>query len=338
MDSFVDIKTLEISATTYEQCLLNYLTEPIYTGFQSIFNSAKQLCEENNEIIQYLKTFQGFLQAISNWTEDILKEEVKNIEKISRCNFLTELITAIYIVKLKALTATRVSNQNKVIDVNTPKLNSFIKDIYIKVAREFYKNPYLFIITKSQEIIIKNRNEQMHIIKKAIIDVINNSLPVEQVLRSFMDETIEQEEIIQYENIPINEQQQINSNNETLNNKQIKDEVIDIANNHFDTIPNSKNIDDDEIIIANKKTKFDEIPKNPQLENIPDIIPAIKNKDDNVPITTTIINDDKPEIKLDEMDLLEELVINDELEKAKSIKESQNDDFFENELEMEEFI
>lgn len=327
MDSFNNVDTLEVSIITYGQILLNYLTVPIHEGIQSIFNEAKKICDEKREYNRYLKTFQELLPSVKVWTDDIVDEEVKRIIQKSNCNFLTELITCVHIIKLKALTAIRVSNQNKVIDITTPNLNTFIKNVYVKVAREFYTKIHLFKLGISGEKQMENRMQQLHIIKKSIIDTINDTMPVEQVIRSYLDETVEQEEIVQYENIPIEENQP---------HPQPHTQPQPITNPIGDS--NKPSIQQEE---TKPKTTFENIPKNPQLENIPETIPSIKNADNIVPTSTITINDvQKNNDDFMPMDILGDFVAEDEMQKLNDIEMQKNkpptkeEDAFDMEMEM----
>ena len=50
----------------------------------------------------------------------------------------------IYITQLKILTSIRVSQKQKKIDLDIPKLNVFVHKCYISFARKLYSNVYLF--------------------------------------------------------------------------------------------------------------------------------------------------------------------------------------------------
>lgn len=62
----------------------------------------------------------------------------------SGCSYLEDLVTCVHIIQLKVLTAMRVGQKQKKIDINIPKLDDFIHKAYINVARKVYKNVYLF--------------------------------------------------------------------------------------------------------------------------------------------------------------------------------------------------
>jgi hypothetical protein len=166
---------------------------------------------------------------------------------------------------------------------------------------------------------MENRMQQLHIIKKSIIDTINDTMPVEQVIRSYLDETVEQEEIVQYENIPIEENQP----------QPITNLIGDL---------NKPSIQQEE---TKPKTTFENIPKNPQLENIPETIPSIKNADNIVPTSTITINDvQKNNDDFMPMDILGDFVAEDEMQKLNDIEMQKNkpptkeEDAFDMEMEM----
>jgi hypothetical protein len=91
------------------------------------------------------------------------------------------------------LTCVRVGSKQKKIDINVPSVNDFIHKIYIHVARKIYTNIYLFeknIVPLQTQ---KNSREVEIIIKECILNAIRDSIPVEGILRAYMDETEEQD-------------------------------------------------------------------------------------------------------------------------------------------------
>ncbi|NCA22804.1 MAG: hypothetical protein EBS86_16940 [Crocinitomicaceae bacterium] len=70
---------------------------------------------------------------------------------------------------------------------------------------------------------------------------------------------------------------------------------------------------------------FENIPKNPQLENIPETIPSIKNADNIVPTSTIIINDiQNNNDDFMPMDILQDFVADDEMQKMNDIETQKN--------------
>jgi hypothetical protein len=96
---------------------------------------------------------------------------------------------------LKLLTAIRAGNKQKKIDIHIPKLDDFIHKTYIHVARKIYKNVYLFELAIPPLQAQKNNRELEIIIQECILNSIRESIPVEAILRAYMDESVEEDVI-----------------------------------------------------------------------------------------------------------------------------------------------
>lgn len=202
MDDFV-LSNLHESRNEWCSRLVSIFCPLIIEGIQSIFNEACKVCEESNESSKYLMTFQNFLSRIPKWNSVIIEEERKRIIERSGCNYLEDLITCVHIIQLKVLTCIRVGNRQKKIDITIPKLDHFIHKVYVHVARKIYMNVYLFEngkgITRLQ--MQKNARELEVIIQECILTTIRESIPTEEIIRAYMDESVEQEEEITIEPI-----------------------------------------------------------------------------------------------------------------------------------------
>ena len=195
MDDF-NTNLLSEARNEYSSRLLNILTPLVLQGFRSIFNEAYQLCLRNDENMKYLMTFQNFLARVPKWNQDIIEVETERIIKTSKCSYLEDILSLVHITQLKILTSIRVSSKQKKIEIDIPKLSSFVHRVYIESARKIYQNVYLFekFITPLQQ--QKNMRECEIIIRECILKVISDSMPIEKILRAYMDET-EEEEIVE---------------------------------------------------------------------------------------------------------------------------------------------
>ena len=86
----------------------------------------------------------------------------------------------------------RVGTKQKKIDIDIPPIDDFIHKIYIFTARKVYTNIYLFEQHITPLSIQKNNRELENIIKECILETIRDSIPVEILLRAYMDETEEE--------------------------------------------------------------------------------------------------------------------------------------------------
>jgi len=190
-----DFSVASLSESKNEWCarLLNILTPTITHGLKSIFDEAWKLCVDNKETDKYLMTFQNFLTRVPKWNQTIIDNEKTRIIETSGCTYLEELVTCVHIIQLKALTCVRVGSKQKKIDIDVPSISDFIHKIYIHVARKIYTNIYLFEKNIAPLQIQKNNREIEITIKECILNAIRDSVPVEHILRAYMDETDEQD-------------------------------------------------------------------------------------------------------------------------------------------------
>jgi hypothetical protein len=202
MDDFV-LENLQSSRNDFCSRLINILTPHIHSGLKSIFDEAWRICIENGETTKYLMTFQNFLLRVPKWNTSIIEKETQRISEQSGCGHIEELITCVHIIHLKTLTCVRAGSKQKKIDIAIPKLSEFIHKVYINVARRVYSNVYLFEKTKQHLQIQKNNYQLEGLIKECILNTIRESIPIEHLLKVYIeDQFIEEDtEVIDTEEI-----------------------------------------------------------------------------------------------------------------------------------------
>ena len=210
--------------------LVTILSPLIIQGIKSIFKEAYKLCIENEERNKYLMTFQNFLSRVIKWNTIIINEETERIIKASGCSYLEDLLTCVHITQLKILTSIRVSSKQKKIDIDIPKLSDFVHKVYILFARKLYTNIYLFekeVTPLTQQ---KNMRECELLCKESIMEAIRDSMPIEQILRSYIDETTDEEIIEEISRVETDED--VTENNEE--NK--KEETMEVTNSNEESV------------------------------------------------------------------------------------------------------
>jgi hypothetical protein len=213
MDDFV-LENLEVSRNDFCSRLINLITPHIHSGLKSIFDEAWKICIENGEATKYLMTFQNFLLRVPKWNTSIIEKETQRISEQSGCSHIEELITCVHIIHLKTLTCVRAGSKQKKIDIAIPKLSEFIHKVYINVARKVYSNVYLFEKNKQHLQIQKNNYHLEGLIKECILNTIRESIPIEHLLKVYIqDQFIEEDtEVVDTEEIiaqdPVIEEEQ----------------------------------------------------------------------------------------------------------------------------------
>ena len=292
MDDY-SITSLQESRNEWCARLINILTPLVIEGFRSIFDESWKLCEENDELEKYLMTFQNFLARVPKWNPNIVTEETNRIVEKSNCGYLTDLISCVHIIQLKSLTCMRVGNQQKKIDINVPSLENFIHKVYINTARKMYTNIYLFEKNITPLQIQKHNRELELIVREQILNSIRDNIPVEDILKVYLDETVE-------DDVQVEETEEIIST-EPVEEKEVEIEKVD-------TVNSSDVIDETPLEIAplekenegekNESIKFDDVDRAVDLDNKIEEIIAPKTEER----LEQISNERNEARKLEEMD------------------------------------
>ena len=272
MDDFA-LANLHESRNEWCSRLVSIFTPLINEGIRSIFNESWKMCCENEEKEKYLMTFQNLLSRIPKWNAVIIETERKRIIERSSCNYLEDLISCVHIIQLKVLTCIRVGNKQKQIDISIPKLDTFIHKIYIHVARKVYANVYLFENNISPLAQQKNNREFEQIIQECILTSIRDSIPTEEIIKAYMDESQEQEEEVIIENV---EEPQVDEKpvvNKEESKPEVKEESIKEEDNTPPIVPSIVNKDEEPVLT---KLTFNDMDAVQDIDGIVENIEAPK--------------------------------------------------------------
>ena len=232
-----NLTMLNQSQHEWSNQIVRLLYPLIIEGIQSIFNESWKLCESEEEEDKYLMQFQNFLARIPKWNNSIIEDEVERIVKKTNCNYLEDLISCVHIVHLKILTAIRTGKTQKKIEIEIPKVKDFIHQIYIHVSRNLYNRAYIFEKDLPPLTFQRNRAELEDITKNAIMDVIRDSIPVEKLLRAYLDESTDLIRSIREDEEENLKKQVTEEVKKELLEKKENDEDL-ILNDNKDSLPN----------------------------------------------------------------------------------------------------
>lgn len=250
MDDFTTA-TLHESRNEYTSRLIGILTPLIMEGYGSIFDEAWNLCKENDESEKYLMTFQNLISRVPKWNSEIVEKEKERIIEKSGCAYLEDLLTCVHIIQLKLLTTIRVGKKQKKIEIEIPRLEDFIHKAYIQVARKIYTNVYLYekYVTPLQK--QKHSREVEIIVQDCILNAIRETLPIESVLRAYMDESMEEEyiETIQEEKIPVKEEEEQPLTEVEKIKEEIKEKEVEETKIKIDTLKQGIRFNDNDLAI-----------------------------------------------------------------------------------------
>ena len=130
--------------------------------------------------------FQNDLSEIPKWSQLVIDEKYNKIIEVSKCDWLEDLLTAVFVSHTKILTSINTNKNKNKINLQIPKVDYFIHQCYIEVAREFWKNPYLFDDNVNNFEYQRNRRDAVQTIEKIINETIRKQLPVKNILKEYL--------------------------------------------------------------------------------------------------------------------------------------------------------
>lgn len=181
----------------YTKQLISVLKACIYQGLKSIYNDAKDICNQDNTPEKVLMVFQDLLSRIPKWSQEVINKEFERIVDNSKCDYIEDLLKVIYVSHIKVLTIVHSTQKNKKLSLKVPNGGHFIHLCYIECAREFWKDPYLFSENVNKYELQKNMRDSENMISECITETIRKQLPVRHILKEFLnepDEDIEEAE------------------------------------------------------------------------------------------------------------------------------------------------
>jgi len=216
----------------YTKQLTKLLTKSMYEGIDSVYKFS--IKEPSSQI---LKKFQEHLSNIPKWNKTMIKDEYLRILNKVECDWVEELITAVFVSHTKVLTVIKNSEKNnKSIDLKIPCGEHFIHKCYIECARQFWKRPYLLDHRINNIDKQRNINESENLISISIEETIRNMLPVRTILKQYLgkdyQDDIDDDDLSQ--NIPKTHKDNI---------KKMVQKEIEMSLNNFEN-KNDNNIND----------------------------------------------------------------------------------------------
>ena len=93
--------------TEYTKQLISILTPQLYIGIQSIYTAASDYCDKSGDKNIWSK-FQYLLARTPSWNQEKLDNEFKRIIKITECDYIEDLLTAVFVSHTKIYSSIRL--------------------------------------------------------------------------------------------------------------------------------------------------------------------------------------------------------------------------------------
>lgn len=169
----------------YTRQLCQNLGPAIQIYFLDLLKVAK---EKDTDPRRMLWNFQALLQEIPDWNQDKVLRETEKIQKESNCDYLEELITAVFIAHTKVLSAIRITTKQKKLQITIPKVDHFLHRTLRETGRLLWGNAFLFAEQGSPIDRQKNMRQVESLIQEGIQQSIRSLLPVKTILREYLND------------------------------------------------------------------------------------------------------------------------------------------------------
>ncbi len=171
----------------YTKKLIRHLKKSYMASILKIYEEAKENCLNYHEDDKILITFQEMLSDIVDWDDNKKTEFMDEIISSTKCDWLEDLVTAVFILHTKILATIRSENPPKKVNINIPEIKDFLHQCFIEIAREIWKHAYLFQETSDSCLYQQNYNKCEELICNSIGETVRDMLPVKEMLRDHLN-------------------------------------------------------------------------------------------------------------------------------------------------------
>ena len=179
--------TTDFVKQSLRENLNRVLIPHVADGLWSIYDNAKTACMRNKQPSEILKTFQNLLTRVPQWTEEILNAEVSRIEKVSKCEYMDDLLLGVFVSYIRAFATLQQSEETHVnVEFERPTLHKFIFTLYKSAARKSWSNAYLFkTVDVSSEQQSRNRRDIETMLGGTLDEVIDSFIPWKDISKAY---------------------------------------------------------------------------------------------------------------------------------------------------------
>lgn len=255
-----DTRILVDAKVEYTKYFIRILKKHFFEGISSLYDTALEQSQKNYN--QVFLIFQDLLSQIPKWNQNTIDDETQRIIECAECEFLEDLLTAVFISHTKILSVIRINKKNKKINLNIPKLNNFIHKCYIEIAREFWKTPTYFNNNIPSTEIQKNYRICEEIISNCINETIRKLLPIKYILKESLGDDYDDDDSIDSEDI-----QKGMSKTEEKNLRKLVQKEVENVYKKTNNSDSKLKVEDDTDIQIPSKNNFSDNSSNPNIEN-----------------------------------------------------------------------
>jgi hypothetical protein len=161
----------------YMAKLTSVMAPVMIDAFADLFQEAKKVAQGRKVLVQY----QALLREVKNWNNTIVKQHTEAI--IKSCSMFPNLLAAVFVILVKIMSSVRISSECKKLNIKLPTNDVFVHSCYMATAASLYEDPYVMVDDVSD---IERRANITARITKAVRDVIEDFIPIQQILDTYI--------------------------------------------------------------------------------------------------------------------------------------------------------
>jgi hypothetical protein len=313
------METPDASASVYSEAKSEY-TKQLVFNFQPVllrffldrYAEVKTAPAVVSKTKSALGEFQESLSQIPEWNLDKVQRETAALLQNIHCDYIDDLITAVFIGHTKILSAIRLHakpRRSAPIQITVPKPDHFMHRTLSECSRILWSNVYLFNDSVTSLERQKNMTEVNRFLEEGIVQAIRNLLPVKSILRDSLQE--EADDAIQIKSAPLEGEK---DEEEDVEKVPKAPEISDVADAPEAKVPE-----------APEAPETPEVPKAPEAPETPEVpkAPQVPEEKPVAPMENTLIIDTEKSVGFTGVDSL--LSEEGEAELRPMIDEGDND-------------
>jgi len=174
----------------YTRQLCIFVVPALETYFLDLLAETKE-AEKNPQRVLWV--FQDTLKQFPEWNIDKVASQTEKVIAATKCDYLEEILTAVFIAHTKVLSAIRLTSRQKKLQITIPKLDHFLHRTMSECARLLWSNAYLFSETGTSIDRQKNLRQVEQLLHEGVLQSIRGMLPVKSILKEYLADDGEDE-------------------------------------------------------------------------------------------------------------------------------------------------
>lgn len=189
MDNSESIGVYGEAKAEYTRQLCGFLVPALETYFLDLLTEVKQTEKDPK---RFLWAFQDALKQFPDWNMDKVQRETEKVQVSTKCDYLEEILTAVFIAHTKVLSAIRLTSRQKKLQITIPKIDHFLHRTMSECARLLWSNAYLFSESGPAIERQKNLRQVGQLLHEGVLQSIRGMLPVKSILKEYLADDTEE--------------------------------------------------------------------------------------------------------------------------------------------------